>query len=501
MIISIKSDTVELMQNEQQTTIQVTVDKNHLIALGERMYIESIELIRELVNNAYDADATEVKVIISEDKIIVEDNGSGMNEKGLEQFFTVGSGEKRVHSISPRFGRKRIGQFGIGKFAALAAADCFMIESVRNNFHHAVVFDRQAWQQNDNWTLPIFTQTKSPFHNEGTKVTLTQLKKVFCLSDIERHLQESVPLRAKKFTVLVNNKIIGNRYILGRRFAFNQNTIYGKIEGEIVVAARSNDIDQLGIECRVNHILICRGLFGLEKDYSRFIHRITGEANADFLPLLASRHDFVRDSAEFKLFHQVVKNQLQKVLDEIKKEADTKHLKKINQELQDAMKKIRQALELNPNLTPSGKLIAERKKRLTELASDTIKKDHQSPGSEKSDADQRSQKSLKQEEKERVIKESNPEAIKRIRLPHLGVSVAIAALGVESNEVISSANLIYINSDHTLYRELYQKKEQFSLHLLRLITQELVLMKKLRISAEEAFRLQSQLLKDAIVQH
>ena len=39
-------------------TIAVTVDKSHLITIGEKLYAESIELIRELVNNAYDADAT-----------------------------------------------------------------------------------------------------------------------------------------------------------------------------------------------------------------------------------------------------------------------------------------------------------------------------------------------------------------------------------------------------------------------------------------------------------
>jgi len=38
--------------------VRVTVDKSHLITIGERLYSESIELIRELVNNAYDADAT-----------------------------------------------------------------------------------------------------------------------------------------------------------------------------------------------------------------------------------------------------------------------------------------------------------------------------------------------------------------------------------------------------------------------------------------------------------
>jgi hypothetical protein len=40
--------------------LPVTVDKSHLITIGERLYSESIELIRELVNNAYDADAAEV---------------------------------------------------------------------------------------------------------------------------------------------------------------------------------------------------------------------------------------------------------------------------------------------------------------------------------------------------------------------------------------------------------------------------------------------------------
>ena len=46
--------------------LPVTVDKSHLITIGERLYTESIELIRELVNNAYDADATEVRVTVGE---------------------------------------------------------------------------------------------------------------------------------------------------------------------------------------------------------------------------------------------------------------------------------------------------------------------------------------------------------------------------------------------------------------------------------------------------
>lgn len=50
----------------KQNTIRVLVEKSHLFTLGEKMYIESIELIRELVNNAYDADATKVYITLAE---------------------------------------------------------------------------------------------------------------------------------------------------------------------------------------------------------------------------------------------------------------------------------------------------------------------------------------------------------------------------------------------------------------------------------------------------
>lgn len=48
----------------QKDTLPITVDKSHLITIGEKLYSQSIELIRELVNNAYDADAAVVEVNI-----------------------------------------------------------------------------------------------------------------------------------------------------------------------------------------------------------------------------------------------------------------------------------------------------------------------------------------------------------------------------------------------------------------------------------------------------
>ncbi|MBW2358682.1 MAG: ATP-binding protein, partial [Deltaproteobacteria bacterium] len=61
--------------SEKTSYLAITVDKSHIITIGERLYEQSIELIRELVNNAYDADATRVDVTVTENEIVVADNG------------------------------------------------------------------------------------------------------------------------------------------------------------------------------------------------------------------------------------------------------------------------------------------------------------------------------------------------------------------------------------------------------------------------------------------
>jgi Histidine kinase-, DNA gyrase B-, and HSP90-like ATPase len=112
---------------EARSYLPITVDKSHLVTNGERLYAESIELIRELVNNAYDADATEVKVTVTPESVSVQDNGTGMDMEGLQQYFVIGSQEKLQHPRSPVFKRDRIGQFGIGKFATLSACARFTV--------------------------------------------------------------------------------------------------------------------------------------------------------------------------------------------------------------------------------------------------------------------------------------------------------------------------------------------------------------------------------------
>jgi hypothetical protein len=119
--------------------LPVTVDKSHIVTIGEKLYSQSVELIRELVNNAYDADAAKVFVEIHDERIEVRDDGLGMDLDGLRQYFNIGSNEKVLHNKSPKFDRDRIGQFGIGKFATLAACRRFEVVTQRGDFAARVI--------------------------------------------------------------------------------------------------------------------------------------------------------------------------------------------------------------------------------------------------------------------------------------------------------------------------------------------------------------------------
>ncbi|MEA1936506.1 MAG: ATP-binding protein [Patescibacteria group bacterium] len=508
------------MPNNPQK-IQITVDKSHLFTLGEKMYRESIEFIRELVSNAYDADATEVFVMIEDDKIVVEDNGSGMNEKGLDQFFTIGSEEKREKNVSPRFGRKRIGQFGIGKFSALSLAEQFIVQSVKGKNKYSVTFDSAEWKKSDNWDLPIRKEKISSFDKEGTKIILNKLFKKINLAEVEKYLKQSVPLRARKFSIYLNNKKITAKTVAGKIVSIKIKTMYGKIEGEIVVALNSRDVDEPGVECRVKQVFIKRELFGLDKKHQQGVSRITGSVNADFLQLISSRSDFIKDNSEYKLFHQLMQAELEKVLKDIKEQSDIKNIKKITKELQETMQQIREALLLNPDFVPQGRAITrlkkEGKKKVAVASADFSEASLEQKNEEKNLSEEwqnrerdknketknrnsknDSEKNIEKEKEETKI-EVKPLVMKKIRLNKMGISCGITSLGEQGPEALSQGNAVYINQDHPIYRQLYKKHDLLSLHLLRLLTQEIVLMKKLRITAREAFEWQSKLLKDALV--
>ena len=498
------------MEVREKKKLGVTVDKRHIVSIGERLYAESVELLRELVNNAYDADATEVRVEVSPERIAVSDNGAGMDFAGLEQYFVIGSDEKVVHSRSGRFGRVRIGQFGIGKFASLAAASRFELLTRHKDFAARVVFDKKAWEEaRDEWHLPCEILTPDARTGDGTTVVLSELSKSFQVEDVERKLTESVPLKAPDFAVYVNGRRIYARSLIGRRIPLLEGTKHGPVTGEIVITPKSAaDFKDLGIEVKVKGVTVKKALFGMEA-WGKAAARVKGEICADFLPVTSDRSGFIVDSAEYHEFLKIMEKVVGIIGKALGKEADRSEQRRASRAVNEALQRIHRALARNPELSPfgpieygepeepgeagGGAVVAGRGKRKGEKPSEAEVRPP-GPGA----ADEAAPK--KRKRRHPLVKRVTPNAIvRRMRMGTESVSVCLDFFGPLGPECFSEGNVVYVNRDHPLFQRESRKASAQTMYIARLVTQEISLMKETR-SPRLAFSRQSRLLKDAFAE-
>ena len=115
-------------------TANFSVDPRLAAILGEN-YTSSERALRELVDNAWDAEAKVVQItlpeILAESPIIVADDGSGMKEQELRQeYLNIASARySRKGEKTPNLQRIVKGRRGIGKFAGLILAEQMEVDT------------------------------------------------------------------------------------------------------------------------------------------------------------------------------------------------------------------------------------------------------------------------------------------------------------------------------------------------------------------------------------
>ncbi len=489
--------------------LPVTVDKSHLITIGERLYSESIELIRELVNNAYDADATEVDIKMTDESIEVKDNGSGMDREGLRQYFNIGSPEKILKSRSSVYHRDLVGQFGIGKFASLSACECFEVRTQKGDFAAKVTFDKTEWEkEGDRWNLPLHPLLPDGERGNGTTVTLLRLKRGFDPEEVVRKIVEGTPLKALNFVVRLNGLRITPRSLTGHRIPFLEGTDFGPVHGEIIILPSSTPSpEELGIEVKVKQVTVKREFFGLDH-WGKIASRVQGEVHANFLPVTTDRTGFILDSPEYQAFENVMEKVIHEVESVLKRLAGRREKRKAGKALNEALQRVHRALALNPDLSPFGAIPLAGEGEGMGGAGVVTKKSNQkgeievqlTEGGKGDEGIQPSQQQKKLRKKSPKIKRLTPNAVvRRMRFGETGVSVCIDDFGENGAECFTEGTVIYINQEHPLYQREVKRPETHLLNVTRLITQEISLLKDTR-SPRLAFSRQSKLLRDAFIE-
>lgn len=163
----------------------INVDKKIVPLLSEATYTDLYQVIREFVNNGYDADATRVDINIDPKKRFIEiiDNGKGMTaeEFGIN-FLTIAHTQKKSGEIT-KFGRPIVGKFGVGYLSATRFCKNLKIESKvtgSSEIFEAIINCEEFFNPGQKlvWEIPVPGRTykiSSKINESYTKITLDDL--------------------------------------------------------------------------------------------------------------------------------------------------------------------------------------------------------------------------------------------------------------------------------------------------------------------------------------
>lgn len=176
--------------------IKFQADSALIRELGERLVGAPHVALAELVKNAYDADATRCVVRLEPDRIVVSDNGHGMEESEFRSLWMIiGTTNKQKRGTSRKFHRSVTGSKGVGRLSAQFLAHKLQLvtkpEKGANKALHALVDWDEAVEAGDlteaeaRFRLEDEARTEfpegSPF---GTTVVMERLKQSWSEKDV-----------------------------------------------------------------------------------------------------------------------------------------------------------------------------------------------------------------------------------------------------------------------------------------------------------------------------
>jgi signal transduction histidine kinase len=191
------------------TTHQLKFAPSILARLGEELLPNFDQGIIELVRNAYDADATECTITLTEigspgGLITISDNGCGMDEESISNgWLVLGSSSKRGAGVTKK-GRIQVGDKGLGRLAALRMGKCTKLISRPKTYSNQEFSSTLVWDEFDHKTtidevkIEISCFPTKGKEKSGTDIEIHNLHKKITKPEIER-LARSLMLLSNPF--------------------------------------------------------------------------------------------------------------------------------------------------------------------------------------------------------------------------------------------------------------------------------------------------------------
>jgi hypothetical protein len=278
------------------TSANFKVDPQLAALLGE-VYRSTEQALKELVDNAWDADATRVDITVPESmtdaSVVVADNGCGMTEAEVRtEYLSIANDRRsRKGERTALWNRPVKGRKGIGKFAGLVVANHMELTTRAKAARTRLVVSKAALLAStgdlEHVDLPIEVVPAGPLEH-GAEIRLTDLNGRFAFPDPGK-LRQLLVLeygREKGVTITVNGEPIGHEDLPGKSFTVEEDVPgAGKMTLRFTLLDSTKGVKQPGIVLRVGGKVVGRpGFYGLDEREDipkKLLGRLVGEIECD----------------------------------------------------------------------------------------------------------------------------------------------------------------------------------------------------------------------------
>jgi hypothetical protein len=200
----------------------MSISLSALEHLGINLYSNIPAVLSEIVANAWDADAHNVRLTIDKahERITIDDDGVGMNRDAvIDRFLTVGFKRREELGGNTIGGRKPMGRKGIGKLSIFSIAQIAEVYTTNGKERTAFTMDREVIRK------AISGKTQKPYKpaellswpsdlHKGTRIVLSCLSKSLSgmtVEGLKRRVARRFAVIGPKFDfiVTVNGTAIG----------------------------------------------------------------------------------------------------------------------------------------------------------------------------------------------------------------------------------------------------------------------------------------------------
>ena len=294
-------------------TAELKVHPSFFREFATKTWVSPNEIVKELIENAFDEDATQVIITTLKDgSIIIEDN-AGMDQSSMEKFLLLGSPHKSQDPISPKLKRIRTGRYGTGRLSFLTSFEKMKLRTTRDNFNLSILIDGNTLDNLSFGNAKLEALNEPPLSRNGTELTLIGSKVVMDNFRLSKDIRKLAILRHPMFEVFLKSpdrfiewdfngvQAIKAPDIQGHRIAVNLEN--GQIAGEIVIARRPLSEDERGIAVMVGNHVVTRSNFGFDTK----LNRVTGYIRCDALTSRFADKSALIEDEEYTKFNQQMK--------------------------------------------------------------------------------------------------------------------------------------------------------------------------------------------------